>query len=107
VAGRGRGFKVANCDLEELLSSAVSWNMKSAGKRLRLRRTCSLKRFVVTPQHCKCLPCVFTEHGAIMATRVDPPSSSLLYFRAYLTVATAILVAYESVFILRNGGPLI
>jgi hypothetical protein len=41
-------FKVANCDLKELVSSAVSWNMKSAGKRLRLRRTCSLKRLVLT-----------------------------------------------------------
>ena len=42
-------FKVANCDLKELISSVVSWNIKSAGKRLALRRTCSLKRLVVMP----------------------------------------------------------
>jgi hypothetical protein len=47
-------------------------------------------------QHRKYLGCVFFEHDAIMATRVDRPSSSLLYFRVCLTVATAILVAYES-----------
>src|SRR6185312_733510 len=34
-------FKVANCDLKAACSSAVSWNMKSAGKRSRLRRCSS------------------------------------------------------------------
>ena len=42
-------FKVANCDLRESHSSLESSNMKSAGKRSELRRTCSLKRLVVTP----------------------------------------------------------
>jgi hypothetical protein len=36
-------------DLKENSSSAVSWNIKSSGKRSRLRRTCSLKRLVLTP----------------------------------------------------------
>ena len=37
------------CDRKTIHSSFVSWNMKSSGKRLTLRLTCSLRRLVVTP----------------------------------------------------------
>ena len=39
---------VANCDLKDSHSASVNWNMKSPGKRSKLRLTCSLKRLVVT-----------------------------------------------------------
>ena len=38
-------LEVAFCDLKMLASSRVSWNIKSAGKRLMLRLTCSLRAF--------------------------------------------------------------
>ena len=40
--------KIANCDLKDAFSSAVSWNIKSAGNRSLLRFTASLKREVET-----------------------------------------------------------
>jgi hypothetical protein len=43
------GDEVAICDLKLPASSAVSWNAKSSGKRVRLRRNCSFSRLVVTP----------------------------------------------------------
>jgi hypothetical protein len=42
-------FEVAICDLKRATSSEVNWNMKSSGKRDRLRLTCSFIRLVVTP----------------------------------------------------------
>lgn len=42
-------IEVAICDLNAAFSVSLNRNMKSAGKRARLRFTCSLKRFVVTP----------------------------------------------------------
>ena len=38
-----------NCDIKAAVSSAVIWNMHSAGKRSALRRTCSFRRRVSTP----------------------------------------------------------
>jgi len=42
-------FEVTVCDLKVSTSSQVSWNMKSGGKRLALRLTCSFRRLAVTP----------------------------------------------------------
>ena len=38
------------CDLKRLTSSWVNRKAKSSGSRLRLRRTCSLRRLVETPE---------------------------------------------------------
>jgi hypothetical protein len=40
---------VADCDIKWADSRAVSWNMKSAGKRSAFRLTCSFRRRVSTP----------------------------------------------------------
>src|ERR1700722_5421354 len=42
-------FEVTNCDLKTLCSLFVSWNMKSGGKRSRLRFICWLKCLTLTP----------------------------------------------------------
>src|SRR5690349_8933223 len=42
-------FEVAICDLKAAVSSRLSWNMKSSGKRSRFRFICSTSRFVSTP----------------------------------------------------------
>ncbi|MGC1164490.1 MAG: hypothetical protein WA862_00125 [Solirubrobacterales bacterium] len=40
---------ITNCDFKLLNSSIDSWNMKSAGKRFSLRRTCCTSTRVSTP----------------------------------------------------------
>src|SRR5262249_35507156 len=42
-------FKITNCDLKASCSARVSWNMKSAGNRTRLRLTAWLSARVGTP----------------------------------------------------------
>src|SRR4030066_830346 len=42
-------FDIAICDVKQVASSPVSWNIKSSGNRLRLGLTASLKRKVGTP----------------------------------------------------------
>jgi hypothetical protein len=49
TAASPAGFEVAICDFKRVASARPSRNMKSFGKRSRLRLTASFKRFVLTP----------------------------------------------------------
>ena len=46
---RAVGLDITICDFQSSSSTLVSWNMKSAGKRERLRRTAWLRALVGTP----------------------------------------------------------
>lgn len=62
------------CDLKLSASDFVSRNMKSAGKRMRLRRTCSLRRFV---GHVVEICQIYIDHDLVITNQIDSPFDNL------------------------------